>query len=62
MHADVVMGKLDDDIAALADEKDIYLRQVTGHRAAMVGQVEMPSGTGGERQDRSVGTYTKKSR
>lgn len=27
MHADVVMGKLDDDIAALADEKDIYLRQ-----------------------------------
>lgn len=26
-HADVVMGKLDDDIASLVDEKDVYLRQ-----------------------------------
>jgi hypothetical protein len=26
-HADIVMGKLDDDIASLVDEKDVYLRQ-----------------------------------
>lgn len=28
-HADVVMGQLDDDIASLVDEKDIFLRQVS---------------------------------
>jgi hypothetical protein len=27
-HADVVMGALDDDIASLVDEKDVFLRHM----------------------------------